>query len=584
MQDVIDTRFFARGDRRIGFYTLMLSAGGWWSNGEMDDVGRSKLRSVRRDPLADHPDSTLARYIAWEYEAARDSKKRLNPPLFEHGANPFISQLSKFRQMYLNVFQHRVAQLPGGFDGPPVKRETKEDIKKITDEELDDVFDFILNCRSPIFASQLLTAVQQMQTEKPIHSRIAAAVKRLEDDGILNYDASYRLATSLAKTGKRDEARQMFLRLYREALRRGVLPPIDKTFRDVLLNDKAVEESGENETPDPFADVFIPRSSAFRYPFEDDAVPNPYGNGKATPSLAVLLRETCRQLVEQRRRTAAMTLVWQCYHLKEHGLARELLNLVLDKVPAEQHLTITMRAIDFLAHTGHYDWAEELLDELISDSRHAEIPALWRLASWIASRRGQLARSIRFHEKAIDIEYNNLSGVINVEEIRREYSQLLERFQHLASTMKTLDQKPTDELLARVVRTADRWRSLDNDATLACQSAAVALQSLGQQELAWDYLTTPLALKPAEAAPWIDLAKTLHLNGNLELANRAYSAAFGAEPTNAEILWNHAQMLEGFGRVERAYHIYHQITEGKWQERFEWIRRAAKRRVAHDEP
>src|SRR6185312_10025630 len=112
--------------------------------------------------------------------------------------------------------------------------------------------------------------------------------------------------------------------------------------------------------------------------------------------------------------------------------------------------------------------------------------------------------------------------LVNVQAIREDYGSLLARYQQLADAITTLQNEAPKDFTARVVRAADRWRALDPDATGACQSAARVLYRLGNQELAWDYLTTPLAEHSNEAGPWATLALALRQQGDFELADRAY--------------------------------------------------------------
>jgi tetratricopeptide (TPR) repeat protein len=102
---------------------------------------------------------------------------------------------------------------------------------------------------------------------------------------------------------------------------------------------------------------------------------------------------------------------------------------------------------------------------------------------------------------------------------------------------------------------------------------------LGDRDLVWDYLTTPVALHPAEAEPWRDLAQTLSRKGDLELADRAYQAAFEAEPTNAQILWDRARNLRQAGKTIEAQKIYRQLADGKWSPQFQWVQAQARRQV-----
>jgi Flp pilus assembly protein TadD len=102
------------------------------------------------------------------------------------------------------------------------------------------------------------------------------------------------------------------------------------------------------------------------------------------------------------------------------------------------------------------------------------------------------------------------------------------------------------------------------------------LQSLGERELAWDYLTTPIALRPGEADPWSGLAQELKRTGELALADRALRAACEAEPTNAQLLWERAQNLRQSGRLKQARALYRRLAEGDWQRRFRGLQDQAR--------
>ena len=66
-------------------------------------------------------------------------------------------------------------------------------------------------------------------------------------------------------------------------------------------------------------------------------------------------------------------------------------------------------------------------------------------------------------------------------------------------------------------------------------------------------MTTPIARsRPNEAGPWQGLGTTLGREGDLDLADRAFAAAFAAEPTDAQILWDRAQNLRQAGKLARS--------------------------------
>ncbi|HYT93743.1 MAG TPA: hypothetical protein VEL76_33800, partial [Gemmataceae bacterium] len=201
-------------------------------------------------------------------------------------------------------------------------------------------------------------------------------------------------------------------------------------------------------------------------------------------------------------------------------------------------------------------------------------------AADLATKRDMTARALECLEKALDAEYASLPEVVDLKTVRREYGQLLSHYQNLANAMVTLKVQPPRDFLTKAVRAADRWRALDRDASEACQVVARILQRLGERDLGWDYLTTPVALRPNEAAPWTELAQTLRHKGDLELADRAYTAAFEAEPTNAQILWDRAQNLRQVGRTNEAARLFRQIAEGQWQPRFQGVQAQARLQLA----
>jgi Flp pilus assembly protein TadD len=190
------------------------------------------------------------------------------------------------------------------------------------------------------------------------------------------------------------------------------------------------------------------------------------------------------------------------------------------------------------------------------------------------------ARALTYEERALDIEFGELPEFFDLQSVRQSYQQLFNRYWQLANAVATLQETPSQELLARIVRAADRWRALDPNDTLACASAARALTVMGAGELAWDYLTTPLAERPNEATPWQQLAQQLRQQGEFTLAERAYKTAFDLEDTNAQLLWDRATMLQQLGRHAEARALYRQIADTKWQPRFNWIQRRAKQYLA----
>ncbi len=70
--DSIAQRFFHKGDRRIGFYTLMMASGRNWKPSQVFNTGNGS--KMRMQPTKDHPNSPLAKYIAQQVAAHHRGK------------------------------------------------------------------------------------------------------------------------------------------------------------------------------------------------------------------------------------------------------------------------------------------------------------------------------------------------------------------------------------------------------------------------------------------------------------------------------------------------------------------------------
>ncbi len=235
-----------------------------------------------------------------------------------------------------------------------------------------------------------------------------------------------------------------------------------------------------------------------------------------------------------------------------------------------------MAAFDFLRETGQLPEADRLLQGLLADAKLARETLLWRLGHALAQQRDLPARAIECLEKALAIEAEQPPEVVDLQATRTDYGALLDHYLSLADAMVALKLAPPADFLSRVIGAADRSRAVDNDPTAACQGAAKVLRRLGERELAWDYLTTPVGLQPNESGPWSSLAATLAKQGELDLADRAYRAAADAEPTDPQLLWDRAQNLKQLGKHQEAQQLVRRIAEGSWQPRFQGLQGQAK--------
>jgi hypothetical protein len=481
------------------------------------------LDSQNVDVLAEHLNEPLAQYLAL-YSS---------PVLRKHA-----SQWAVGTGQWSDGFLHKLAVSHALFqrwraDKAPGATEAAQKAER------ERAIDYVRRNKGTLFGWALLGLMQDRAgDDAKFHSVLAELFPLFEDVHSLSYAARYEHARSLWKAGQREEAQRCFRLLYEKTFNDNLLPVIDADFRRALLSD-----------------------------------------GKEKDLWGELLRQTAALLIERKLRPAVLTLAWQCWQLDDALMANHLLGIALDGIKDDkERLALTLAGIDFLMETGQLAQADQMLRKLLDDPKLAGRASLWRLAMQLAERRNQSARVLECLEKALDAEYRDLPEVIHLETVRREYGKLLGHYQDLADAMVTLKVAPPSDFLAKVVRTADRWRALEREGD-HCQTAARILQVLGDRELGWDYLTTPVGLRVNEAEPWLRLAREQSRQGELELADRAFAAAFEAEPTNAQLLWDRAMNLRQAGRTTEAQKLFRQIAEGKWQPRFDWIKNEARRYV-----
>ena len=124
---------------------------------------------------------------------------------------------------------------------------------------------------------------------------------------------------------------------------------------------------------------------------------------------------------------------------------------------------------------------------------------------------------------------------------------------------------------------ADRWRTIDPNDTDVCQRVARIASKLNEVDLAWGYLTTPLAENPGDSTAWRNLANEMGAQSNTKLASRAFDQAFEIESTNPEILYEHAMMLRAAGDEVAAKKKLSEIVNGTWGRKFNGVKSNADR-------
>jgi tetratricopeptide (TPR) repeat protein len=504
--------FVNHGSNKLGFYTLLVSL-------NYPVASDAEFREL----MAAQPDEPLVRFLALAGNPVyRSLQARWSLDL---GAtigpkDHFLTRLASFRDLYLNnVFLANtnapLSQLRAAFQKG---------------------MEFVQHNRTSVLGWAMLTVLADRANHPELHKQVAHAWRQFADEPALGYVAQYEHARGLLHAKQPAEAGRLFRELYEKMLQAKLLPPIDGDFRSALLQERG-----------------------------------------GTDRWSELMQKTAQSLLQEKHRVAVVALAWQCWQLGDAPLAENLLATALANPANEaERLGVTAAAVDYLLASSQVVRADDLIKPLLDDPQAAKRAGLWRLAATIAQRRGQTARSITCLENALQIEFQSLPDVVNLQQVRDDYGRLLAHYESLADAVASLQISPPPDLAARTIRAADRWRALDRDNGSVCDTAARILKTLGARELAWDYLTTPIGMRPNEAGPWHGLAVRLSHNGEHGLADLAYQAAFAAEPTDAQLLWERAMNLRRAGKRAEANTVLAQVRDGDWQPRFNALKSQAR--------
>jgi tetratricopeptide (TPR) repeat protein len=512
-RQVFDQALARRDQRQIGYYVL-LAAGG--VNLDSDNV----------DVLDAHPHEPLAHYLSLH-----------SSPVLRKHASRWAAASNTWGDGVLRrlTLGHALCQRWSSGKSLGISAAQRNSERKRA-------LDYVQQHKGTALAWALLGLVQDRTAEekekniaRAAYSELASAYELFTDTPGLAGFARYEQARCLAESGQKADARKRFLTLYEEQAKQSRLLVIDSDFRSVLLSDK-----------------------------ED--------------SWTALVRRRAAALVKEKDRFSVLLLARQCWQLDDRALSQHLFSTAMDGVSMRgtEDLALQAAALAFLMDTHQTAAADRLVEKLLQDPDNSKRPGLWRTAAQLAEQREQPARRLECLEKALELEFANLPELVNLERVRSDYGALLEQYESLAKALVTLKLSVPAGFRDKVVRAADRWRALDREQEKAAHSAATVLRTLGERELAWDYLTTPVALRPGESGVWVGLATTLQRQGDRDLADRAYQAAFEREATNAQLLWDRADNLKQAGRLVQANALYRQIAEGDWQPRFATLKTQAR--------
>ncbi|HIE98994.1 MAG TPA: hypothetical protein EYQ63_18830 [Fuerstia sp.] len=512
----IDAQFFSKNDRRDGLYVLLsrFPKRLVWEEDVAKSDGRKRQVDLRPSPEGSPLRQFVRQYISWTLNADGSATEFA----IEGSSDGFVQRLATARNLYQRWSS-----------GAATNDRTTSQIRT----ELQRALKFVASCRTDAMGWTLLSVIHPKIEAAELNEMFARAAAEFEDNPQLARLVRQERVAALFKAGRHQKARQLYAQLLRAAIRQGTQPQIAADIRE-----RFVSHGGQ----EAWSDLVVACGSAL--------------------TKAKLLR------------TAFLFSV-QLNQLGDTEAAGQLMEQVLAEVTAEKRPDVTLLAVEHLRRLAD-GRAGELMDSLLELQQLQNDSRMWRYAARVADDLGHRQTAVLRLEHAIYLEFQNRPDVINVEKLRAVYTDLLTRFEEIIDASATLETAVPDDMFARIIRSADQWRSLEDDATTCCHLTARILSKLNQTDLAWSYLTTPLAGQSGESAPWRTLADNLTEQKQVELADMAWSRAFEFERTNPELLLSHAKMLSANGQAVASRRLLKQIVDTNWQPRFARVQQQAR--------
>jgi ferric-dicitrate binding protein FerR (iron transport regulator) len=515
----VEQRFIARGDHRLGLAVLVSSV-----------APQSPLVA---NLTKHHPEEPLARFL--------EQFGNLVAPGNVNGTLDIGESASPFLKRYCGIYNSHSRWVSGRGAG-------KEWLAPDVQRELESTLSFLRDCRSADVALKLLMTVQAgLKRAEHLNASTARLLNQTsaaiaEERGIPEFARLARVEWLLmaGDDASANQSLELFQRDVADSLKAGMVPDLTSDLRLAFVG---------------------------RFGTIDGTPCRQWGEKIRAAAFELDAKKHGVLLVELGRRIRMVAAA-------ESALAAEIVErAVQSHDPADLHFKLIM--LQYSMEAGDWIQAEVYSQPLLADKKYGEYSRTWGDAATVAHHRQKYADWIEFLDRESQIEFANLPKAMNLEVFRKSYETLFEKFDQRADQL--VSATPADRLaLAQIVqRATKRWRDIDTDETAACHRTAKILTKLGLVTAAWDYWTTPLAGTPDQSGPWISFATAMNEQHRYLAADGAWSTAFEMEPTNPEILMQHAQFLRSTGQEHRATEVLTRITSGTWQPRFEPVKSQA---------
>ena len=261
--------------------------------------------------------------------------------------------------------------------------------------------------------------------------------------------------------------------------------------------------------------------------------------------------------------------------MSEPALAAEIFALAIKDQDLGASPRLNLAALQYALEAGHWEQAEACIRRVLADEKLQKVSKFWRDAAHIAEQLHKFHDWIEFLDRAYELEFAALPKTLDLNAFRIDYGNLFNQFDQ--RTAQLAGAKPSEKVAFShiVQRAAARWRDIDVDDTVACHRTAFILAKLGLPTAAWNYWTTPLAETPDRSTVWQTFAIAMHAQQRVAVADQAWTTAFACEPTNPEILLQHAQFLRSTRQEHKARELLTKIVNNTWQPRFDSTKQQA---------
>ncbi len=533
----IEQRYTAKGDHRIGLAVLLSSV-------------------MPQNPLVakatkQHPDEPLAYFL--EQFSAVAVQGNHHAWLEPASASPFLNRL-------VSAYNHHSRWAA---DQAAPRDRAEADIQK----ELATTLLFVRECRSLELATRLLSTVHLglKRTE-----RMNATFARLLNDTTVAI-AEARDLPAFARTARIEwlltagddasiaQAKELFRAQLTEAIANGSLPALNGDTRSAFVKHL---KTPAGQPCGPWGELVL---EAARLDQPERASVR-FGNNTNDKPDASAFR--------------LIGLARACVSLSEPTLAAAIFQLAIKDQDLVAQPRLNLAALTYAKEASHWEQAEACVQRALADEKLQKVSQLWRDAAAIKHQLRKFSEWIECLDRAYELEFAALPKTVNLETFRKDYDSLFGQLDQ--RTEQLADAQQSDKLaFARLVqRAAARWRDIDVDDTAACHRTAAILTKLGLATAAWNYWTTPLAETPDRSTVWQAFATAMHSQQRFIVADRAWSTAFACEPTNPEILLQHAQFLRSTRQEHKAHELLTKITSSTWQPRFENTKQQAQQLLA----